>query len=67
MEYSFLNFLISVMLFPFLSLPCLTLIVTPTSIFYPALAGEFLRIAHSSLLYKNFHEKAMVLTNRMKA
>ena len=37
------------------------------SIFYSALVGEFLRIAHSSLLYKDFHEKAMELLNRMKA
>ena len=37
----------------------------PKSIFYSALVGEFLRIAR--LLYKNFHEKAMELLNRMKA
>ena len=35
--------------------------------FYSALVGEFLRIARSSLLYKNFHEKAMELLNGMKA
>ena len=39
----------------------------PKSIFYSALAGEFLRIARSSLLYKDFHEKAMELLSRMKA
>ena len=37
----------------------------PKSIFYSALVGELLRIAR--LLYKNFHEKAMELLNRMKA
>ena len=39
----------------------------PKSIFYSALFGEFLRIARSSVLYKDFHEKAMELLNRMKA
>ena len=39
----------------------------PKSIFYSALVGEFLRIARGSLLYKDFHEKAMELLNRMKA
>ena len=39
----------------------------PKSIFYFALVGEFLRIARSSLLYKDFHEKAMELLNEMKA
>ena len=37
------------------------------SIFCSALVGEFLRTARSSLLYKEFHEKAMELRNRMKA
>ena len=37
------------------------------SIFCSALVGEFLRIARSSLLYKDFHEKAMELLNRMKS
>ena len=31
------------------------------SVFYSALVGEFLRIAPSSLLYKEFNEKAMEL------
>ena len=39
----------------------------PKSIFYPALFGEFLRIAHSSILYKDFNEKAIKLLNRKKA
>ena len=39
----------------------------PKSIFYSALVGEFLRIACSCLLYKDFHEKAIELLNRMKA
>ena len=39
----------------------------PKSIFYFALVGEFLRIAHRSLLCKDFHEKAMELLNRIKA
>ena len=39
----------------------------PKSIFYSALVGEFLRITRSSLPYKDFHEKAMELLNRMKA
>ena len=34
---------------------------TPKSIFYSALVDEFLRIACSSLLYKDFNEKAMEL------
>ena len=38
----------------------------PNSIFYSALIFEFLRIARSSLLYKDFNEKAMELLNRMK-
>ena len=39
------------------------------SIFYSALVGEFLIITktHSSLLYKDFNEKAVELLNRMKA
>ena len=37
------------------------------SIFSSALVGEFHRIARSSLLYKDFNEKAMELVNRMKA
>ena len=36
------------------------------STLYSLLVGEFLRIACSSLLYKDFHEKAMELLNRMK-
>ena len=36
------------------------------SIFYCAVVGEFLRIASSSLLCKDFNEKAMELLNRMK-
>ena len=39
----------------------------PKSIFYAALFSEFLRIACSFLLYKDFNEKAMELLNRMKA
>ena len=39
----------------------------PKSIFYSALVSELLRIASSSLLYKDFNEKAMELLNRMKA
>ena len=42
----------------------------PKSIFYSALFSELLRIAllyNSSLLYKDFNEKAMELLNRMKA
>ena len=40
----------------------------PKSIFYFALVGKFLRIARSSLLHKDFNEKAMEqLLNRMKA
>ena len=39
----------------------------PKSIFYSVLVVEFLRIARSSLLYKDFNEKAMELFNRMKA
>ena len=37
------------------------------SIFYSALVGEFLRIARSSLLCKDFTEKVMELLNKMKA
>ena len=37
------------------------------SIFYSTLVTEFIRIARSSLLYKDFNEKAMQLINRMKA
>ena len=40
---------------------------TPISIFQSAFVGEFLRIARSLLLYKDFHEKAMELLNGMKA
>ena len=36
------------------------------SIFYSVLVGEFHRIARSSLLYKDFNEKAMELLNRTK-
>ena len=39
----------------------------PKTIFYSALVDEFLRTAHSFLLYKDFHEKALELLNRMKA
>ena len=38
----------------------------PKSIFYSALVAEFLRIAGSCLLYKDFHEKTMELLNRGK-
>ena len=38
----------------------------PKLIFHSAHVGEFLRIARSSLLYKDFNEKAMELLNRMK-
>ena len=37
------------------------------SIFYSDLVGEFLRIARSSFLYKDFNETAMELIHRMKA
>ena len=60
--------MISVILFLFLSFACLTLIVrSPNLIFHSAIVGEFLRIALSSLLYKDFNEKAMEPLNRMKA
>ena len=36
------------------------------SIFYSAIVAEFLRIAGSCLLYKDFHEKTMELLNRGK-
>ena len=39
----------------------------PKSIFYSAPVGEFLRIARSSLLYKDFIEKAFEMVNRMEA
>ena len=41
----------------------------PKSIFYSALVGEFLIITltYSSLLYKDFNEKAVELLNRTKA
>ena len=39
----------------------------PKSVFYSALFGEFFEIACSSLLYKDFNEKAMELLNRMKS
>ena len=39
----------------------------PKSIFYSTLVGKVLRLARSSLLYKDFHEKAMELFNRIKA
>ena len=39
----------------------------PKSIFYSNLVGEFLRIARSSLLYKDFNEEAMELLYRIKA
>ena len=54
--------------FHFLLFACLTLIVTsPNQYFILLLFGEFLRIARSSLLYKDFHENAMELLNEMKA
>ena len=53
------------MLFLFL-LPYIDGII-PKSIFYSALVGEFLRIARSSLRYKDFKEKTMELLNRLKA
>ena len=37
------------------------------SIFSSAIVGEFLRINHSCLLYKDFNEKAIELLNRIKA
>ena len=36
------------------------------SIYSSAVVGEFLRITHSCLLYKDFNEKAIELLNRMK-
>ena len=39
----------------------------PNSIFYSAFGDEFLRIAPSSLLYKDFNEKATELLNRMQS
>ena len=39
----------------------------PKSMFYSDLVGEFLRIARSSLLYKDLNEKTMELLNTMKA
>ena len=38
----------------------------PKSILNFALVGEFLRIARSSLLWKDFHQKAIELLTRMK-
>ena len=38
----------------------------PKSIFHSALVDKFLRIARSSLPYRDFHEKVMKLLNRMK-
>ena len=38
----------------------------PKLIFYSTLLGEFLRLACSSFLYKDFREKVMKLLNRMK-
>ena len=38
----------------------------PESIFYSALVGEFLRIARSTLLLKDFLEKAKELCQRMR-
>ena len=38
----------------------------PKLIFYYALLGEFLRIACSSFLHKDFRENATELLNRMK-
>ena len=34
---------------------------------YSVLVGEFLRIARSSFIYKDFNKKDMELLNRMKA
>ena len=39
----------------------------PKSIFYFALVDEFLRIAHSSLICKDFNKKATELLNKMEA
>ena len=39
----------------------------PKSIFHSTLVSDFLRIARSSLLYKDFNGKAMRLLNTMKA
>ena len=39
----------------------------PKSISYSTLVSEFLKIVRSSLLYKEYNEKAMELLNRMKA
>ena len=39
----------------------------PKSIFYSALAGEFLRITRNTLQYEDFNEKTIELLNRMKA
>ena len=39
----------------------------PKSIFYSDLVGEFVRIARSSLLYKDFHKNGIEQLNRMKA
>ena len=39
----------------------------PKSVCYSALVGEFITIARSYLLYKNFNEKTMGLLNIMKA
>ena len=37
------------------------------NLFSSALVGEFLKIARSFLLYKDFNKKVMELVNRMKA
>ena len=39
----------------------------PKSIFSCAIVGEFLRITHSCLLYKDFNEKTIELLKIMKA
>ena len=37
----------------------------PETIFYSAMVGEFLRIAHSTLLYKDFLPKVSELIHRL--
>ena len=37
----------------------------PETIFYSAMVGEFLRIAHSTMLYKDFLPKATELVRRL--
>ena len=42
------------------------IVYIPKSIFYSDFVDKFFRTACSSLLYKDFNEKAMELLNRMK-